>query len=291
MKTIAVTGTSGFVGKRLVDYDKYKYGIRSLSLREKKPADLDLHNIDAIIHLAGKAHDMRKTDDRIYFDVNYELTRELADTAKKNGVRQFIYISSTKVYGDDIHEVLDEASPCHPTDAYGASKLKAEQYLQSVQTESFKVAIIRPPLVYGPGVKGNMIRLLQLAAKNIPLPLAKTNNARSMVFVDNLVELINKIIDREAAGIFIAGDKEPLSTTDLISQMRKSMGNKKKLINIPVGLRKLIRHVKPSLYTRLFGSFEVDTANTNVRLQFVPPYSTEEGVSQMVNWFISLKNK
>jgi len=287
MKVIAISGATGFVGKRMIVFNDKKFEQKTLSLRNAKVESIHLTGIDAVIHLAGKAHQMEPIADSIYFDINYELTKQLADKAKESGVKQFVYISSVKVYGDEIQGVLNELSACAPTDAYGASKLQAEKYLQSIETKDFKIAIIRPPLVYGPEVKGNMIRLLQLANKKWPLPMGRINNARSMVFVDNLIELINTIIDKEASGVFIAGDPEPLSTSELIGLIRKNLGNKSGLIGIPGAIRKLIKRAKPALYTRLFGSFVVDNSITNAKLHFVPPYSTEQGIKQMVDWFKS----
>lgn len=285
MKKIIVTGSSGFVGKRFLEYNNNKFQLETLNLRDGKIDQADLNGADAVLHLAGKAHQMEPIADEIYFEVNYKLTKQLADKAKKNGVQLFVYASSVKVYGDEVSDVLDESSKCTPTDPYGASKLKAEQYLQSIETDAFKVAIVRPPLVYGPDVKGNMIRLLELAAKPVPLPFGKINNARSMVFVDNLVELMNAIIEKKARGIFIAGDITPVSTTYLLTQMRASLRNKKKLISIPTWLRAMIKRLRPSMYIRLFGSFVVNNNNTNQRLGFVPPYSTEYGIAEMVEWF------
>ncbi len=285
MQKVAVTGITGFVGKRFAAYNQKKFDIVPLSLRETAVEQLDLQDITTVVHLAGKAHQMQPIDDKVYYDVNYELTRQLAEKAKLQGVGQFVYVSSTKVYGDNVKETLNEQSPCLPTDAYGASKLKAEQFLQSAGTGSFKIAIVRPPLVYGPGVKGNMIRLLQLAGKNYTLPFGKSRNARSMVFADNLVELINTIITREAEGVFIAGDREPVATDALILLIRKYLGNRKGLVSIPGPFRALLRKLKPGLYTRLFGSFVVDNGNTNRKLGFVPPYTTEYGIEQMVKWY------
>jgi len=285
MKTIAVTGATGFVGKRLMLYNIEKFQLKPINLRNAPVSGINLQGMDVVLHLAGKAHQMAPIDDKVYFDVNYELTKQLADKARADGVKQFIYISSTKVYGDDIQEMLSETSPCMPTDAYGSSKLKAEQYLQSLQSDVFKVAIIRPPVVYGPGVKGNMIRLLQLASKKIPLPFARIDNARSMVFIDNLVELINAVIDKEATGIFIAGDDFPISTSSLLLLIKASLGNTSRLISVPVFARTIIKRLKPALYIRLFGSFVVSNADTNKRLHFKPPYSTAFGVEQMVKWF------
>ncbi|MEO5891090.1 MAG: NAD-dependent epimerase/dehydratase family protein [Ferruginibacter sp.] len=290
MKKTAITGATGFVGKRLVKYNQHIFEQQILDLRNNKVGNIDLHEIDAVIHLAGKAHEMNLIPDNVYFDVNYELTRQLADKAKAQGVLQFVYISSVKVYGNEVPEILDEQSACIPTDAYGSSKLKAEQYLQSIQTDTFQVAIVRPPLVYGPGVKGNMIRLMQLADKNIPLPFGNIKNARSMVFVDNLIALINKIVEQKAAGVFIAGDAAPISTSQLLWYIKSGLGRKPHLLSVPLIVRKVLMKVRPALYLRLFGSFVVDNRITNDKLDFIPPYSTQFGIEQMAKWFkISIK--
>jgi UDP-glucose 4-epimerase len=288
---VAVTGSTGFVGKRYLQVPASNCSKMPLNLRATRVEDIDLRGTDVIVHLAGKAHDMQGAPDEEYFSVNFDLTRALADRAKSSGVMQFIYISSTKVYGDEISATLDEHSACLPTDAYGKSKLAAEHYLQSISSPDFKVAIVRPPLVYGPEVKGNMIRLLELASKNIPLPLGKTNNARSMVFLDNLVALIDKIIGEEASGLFIAGDERPLSTDELVTAIRSNLGNTSGLVSIPVFMRPLIRKIKPALYTRLFGSFVVDNKGSNQRLNFTPPFSSEEGISVMTRWYLTWKNR
>src|SRR4051812_25526198 len=159
---IVITGASGFVGKRFMEYNKGRYELIALSLRAGIPANIDLMQTATILHLAGKAHEMKAVDDKLYFEINFELTRKLADEAKRQGVRQFIYISSVKVYGNMPDAFVDETTTCEPDDAYGKSKFAAEEYLRSIEDAHFRVAIIRPPLVYGPGVKGNMMRFLAL---------------------------------------------------------------------------------------------------------------------------------
>ncbi len=284
---IGVTGSTGFVGKRYMltpvpGYEKY-----SLDLRSTAATDFDLRDTTAIVHLAGKAHEMKPVPDSDYFSVNFSLTKSLADHAKLSGVRQFIYISSTKVYGDEVHSVLNEHSPCTPTDAYGKSKYQAEQYLLSISSDDFKVAIVRPPLVYGPEVKGNMIKLLQLADRKIPLPLGNTNNARSMVFIDNLIALIDKLMVEAKTGVFIGGDPSTLTTDELVRTIRKYLGNSAGLISIPFAVRPLIKMIRPALYIRLFGSFVVDNSETNERLNFVPPFSSDHGIGVMTKWYLS----
>jgi nucleoside-diphosphate-sugar epimerase len=288
---IAVTGASGFVGRRFIEYNKDRYDIVALSLREKKIIDLDLSGVDAIVHLAGKAHQMQPVPDEVYYEVNYGLTKELAEKAKAQNIPHFIYISSTKVYGELMTEKLDEKSPCNPVDAYGKSKYQSEELLRFMSTELFKVAVVRPPLVYGPEVKGNMLRLLELAAKNYPLPFGNSRNLRSMVYIDNLLELINNIIARQATGTFIAGDSQPMPTDQLISVIRKNMGKKEDLVTIPSLFRGLLKIVRPAMHSRLFGSFVVDNSSTNKTLGFVPPFSSEQGISEMVKWYLTAENR
>src|SRR5687768_10263888 len=118
---IVVTGSSGFVGKRFLEYNKDKFEMMPISLRERKVRDIDLAGTDAIVHLAGKAHEIQPIPDQVYYDVNYTLTKELAEKAKQQGVPHFIYISTTKVYGDEVNETVNEKSLCNPNDAYGKS--------------------------------------------------------------------------------------------------------------------------------------------------------------------------
>ena len=283
---ILVTGASGFIGKRFVAFNSDRFEVVPVSLRLTAVEDLRLHGVHTIVHLAGKAHEMKPVADQVYYDVNYTLTKKLAEEARHQGVPHFVYASSVKVYGDESAAVLSEKSVCTPTDAYGKSKLQAEEMLLSMSAVSFKVAVVRPPLVYGPEVKGNMIRLLQLAGKSMPLPFGNITNRRSLVYLDNLVELINIIIMQQAAGIFIAGDEQPVSTEFLIRAIRKSLGRPENMISVPFLARKLLQKVKPDLYTRLYGSFIIDNASTNQRLGFHPPVPTAAGIQQMVQWYM-----
>ncbi len=281
---VLLTGASGFIGSRFVTYNKDKFEIQTLSLQKTKVEDIDWEGVEVVIHMAGKAHQMTPIDDQIYFEVNSRLTEKLATAAKAKGVQQFVYLSSVKVYNDQQNN-LKETTPCAPTDAYGASKLEAEQLLTAMNNDQFRVAIIRPPLVYGPGVKGNLIRLLELANKAWPLPFKSIQNNRTMVFLDNLIELINQTIDKKASGIFLAGDKEAISTEKLVSLIRKYMNKPRNLFTIPKPGLWFLGRLKPGLVKRLFHSFTIDTSNTNQRLGFVPPYSTEHGIEQMVEWY------
>lgn len=281
-KKILVTGANGFIGKRFIEYNKERFEIITLSVRDESYKTFDYTVFDSIVHLAGKAHDMDCKDDSEYFKINVDITKALATKAKTDGVKHFVYISSVKVYGNEDRGLITEKSDCTPEDAYGKSKLEAEQIVKTLQDENFKVAIVRPPMVYGKGVKGNMDKLIHLCNKNYPLPFGNIGNLRTMVFVDNLVELLNTIIDQQAQGIFIPGDKKPISTDALIVMIHKALGKEPKLISIPKFLRSIIKTLKPALHKRLFGSFVIDTKNTNATLNFVPPFSTEFGIESMV---------
>lgn len=289
-KTILLTGASGFVGQRYITYNQDRYSIKSISLRSVKVADINFNQIDAVLHLAGKAHQMQKIDPQIYFDVNYGLTKQLADAAKAAGVTHFVFTSTIKVFGEYQKGVLSENSPCEPVnDPYGESKLKAEKYLQSIANDQFKVAIVRPPLIYGPAVKGNLIRFLHLGNSPWYLPFARIENRRTMVFIDNLIELFNRIIDTQGEGVFLAGDREPMSTTTLITEIRKGLGKSPKLFAMPTFLIQLLKALKPQLAIRLYGSLEMNTSSTNKRLNFEPPYTISEGIKVMVDDFLAKK--
>jgi nucleoside-diphosphate-sugar epimerase len=283
MLNIIVTGASGFVGKRFLEYNKNNFEILSVSLRNNEWQQQSFAGYDAVVYLAGKAHEMQKIDDQIYFDINYNLTKSFFEKIKEQGVKHFIYISSTKVYGDGEYDYLNEISSCNPTDAYGKSKLQAEQYL--LQQKNITVSIVRPPLIYGAGVKGNMFKIMHLCNGNKPLPFGNINNKRSLVFVDNLIALINTIINQKKPGIFIAGDASAASTTSLVTTIKNALGKKSNLFAIPVFLRSVIKKIKPALYIRLFGSFYVDNKTTNEILHFTPPFTMQQGIQQMVNDF------
>lgn len=286
MNKILLTGSSGFVGQRFVEYNSTKYILEKVSLQKVRVNNINFENVFSIVHLAGKAHQMEGIDSQVYFDVNYLLTKELADAAKVAKVPHFVFMSTIKAYGEVEGRIINLQSSSKPfNDPYGESKLKAEKYLESIENEKFKVAIIRTPLVYGPRVKGNLIRLLELSDRNWPLPFGEINNRRTMVYVDNLIELVNKIIDKRAQGLFLAGDRSPVSTTKLISEIRKNLSQKSNLFELPKIFRQVFSMVKPELSKRLFGSLEIDTKFTFKKLDFIPPFSIEEGISEMTQWY------
>ena len=278
-----VTGSSGFLGSHVVPYLERLHTVKTVSLKGNSIELIDLKQIDVIVHLSGLAHQMTQIDPQLYFDVNTLQTLALAKKAKKSGVKQFIFISTVKVYGDNVGEFFDENSDCIPTDPYGQSKLDAELGLQEVENDDFKVAVIRPPLIYGKGVKGNLDRIMKLCLKLPVLPFGEIHNKRSMVYAGNISALIAKIIECSCKGIFIAGDIKPHSTTALVDEIIKTLKLKTYNFKLPIPFRKLLNGLKPDIYSRLFRNFVIDNSKTNKELNFSPPYSFEEGIENMVS--------
>ena len=218
-------------------------------------------------------------------NVNVDGTCALARQAAEAGVRRFIFISSIKVNGESTSLGLPyraEDTPA-PLDFYGISKFEAEQCLSKVAAETgMEVVIIRPPLVYGPRVKGNFAGMIKLVEKRIPLPLGAIHNKRSIVGIDNLVDLIIRCIDHPAAAnqVFLAGDGEDLSTTELLRAVGKAMGKPARLIPVPAGLLQFGATLlgKKAMAQRLLGSLQVDISKTCELLDWKPPYTVEEGL-------------
>ena len=280
---ILITGASGFIGQYALQPLAKVAEVGVISLRDKDVSAIQFDGIDTILHLAGKAHQMEAIDPDEYFKVNHRLTLSFAKAAKAKGVSHFIFVSTVKVYGDHTSEIFNETSTCRPTDPYGESKRLAEKELLTLAEETFVVSIIRPPLVYGPKVKGNLKRLSGLIKKLPILPFGGIQNERSMVFVGNLVALIIKIIETKERGIFIAGDQSRKSTSDLVQTMMEQMEINKSNISLPRSFVLLIKMLKPQLYSRLFESYIIENQHTNKRLNFKPPFSFEEGIKCMVN--------
>jgi UDP-glucose 4-epimerase len=252
-KTIMVTGASGFIGKNFIEKYEKEYNIISVSLKNNEPKDLDYTGVDAILHLAALVHQMEGAPKEKYYEVNTELTSKLATKAKKSGVRHFIFYSTVAVYG--THGSLKEKltltlnSPTVPKDDYGKSKLLAEEYLKEIETEDFKVTIIRPPMVYGKNCPGNMKKLEKLIKIFPILPFNYEENKRSIVHVDKLLEMTNDKIKNEERGIFIPKDEKDKTIKEIV----ESFGRKRILIKFPQIIFRKLAKIKPRLMESLFG--------------------------------------
>ena len=289
-KELVVTGSSGFIGQTLVPFLEDKYVVNRLSLRDYQKRNINLENVQAVIYLTGVAHKMEEIDSDIYFDVNRDLTLEFAEHVKNSGVPLFVYLSSTKVYKED-KTIFNEHSHSSPDEPYGQSKLAAEIGLQKMQSDAFKIAIIRAPLVYGAKVKGNLSRLMAVIFKWRIVPLGGIKNKRSMVYVRNLVALIEHVVVNKNSGIILAGDQKLHSTSELVQNIAKGLNSPTKIVALPRLVRLLIRTIKPSLGKRLFNSLVFDNEGTNQRINFRPPYTFEEGIKEMAQDYLLNQDK
>lgn len=314
MKKILLTGSSGFIGSELLKQLNYKnYFIHTIS-RSKKSQQIKnglinfeinkidsntnwqkpLDEIDCIIHCAGLAVDTNKIDTETYKKVNVDGTYNLAKQAVQKGVKRFIFLSSIKVNGDktDKASFFYHSDKPNPKDIYAISKWEAEQKLITLSEQTgIEIVIIRSPIVYGKGVKGNFFRLLGLVDKSYPLPFASINNLRSFIALENLVDLIILCIEHpKAAGeILLVSDDSDISTPDLMRKLAKNMKKSSLLFRVPLSLIKFIGKVfcKSSEVDRLLSSLRIDCSYTKLILDWKPPLDLDKGLSSTVNWYLN----
>lgn len=281
MKELLITGSSGFIGNYFINKYKNKYNIKTFSFLKDDINSLDCNGIAIVFHLSALVHQMGGASASEYKRVNVTQTLNIAQKAKESGIKQFVFMSTVKVYGEETTRKYTENSICSPKDEYGKSKFTAELELRKLEDENFKVSIIRTPIVYGYGVKANIKSLVNLTNKVPVLPFGKIENKRSMVYIGNLCHLVDKVIKQQKSGIFLASDDEPLSTTRLIELIAKNLDKKICLIKIPF-FESLLKLLKPSFYKRLYGSLEIDNTITKEKLNLKNPYSVEEGIKYMI---------
>jgi UDP-glucose 4-epimerase len=278
---LLITGGSGFLGTYFINKYTQSYNIESFSFLKNDFQTLNLTNVDTVLHLSALVHQMGGATQKEYDMVNVTQTLDLANKAKENRVKQFIFMSTVKVYGEETLTKYTEETICNPQDAYGKSKLEAERELLKLEDNNFKVSIIRTPIVYGKDVKANIKNLISLVEKSPILPFGKIDNKRSMVYIGNLCHLIDEIIKQNKAGVFLASDNKPLSTTKLIQLIAESLEKKVYLIKIPF-FEYLLKVLKPSFHKRLYGSLELDNLLTKQKLNLKNPYTVEEGIKLMI---------
>ena len=279
---LLITGSNGFIGNYFINKYKDKYDIKTFSFLNDDINSLDCQGVDVVFHLSALVHQMGGATKEEYEKVNVTQTLELAKSAKESRVKQFVFMSTVKVYGEESINKYTENTVCHPEDEYGKSKLKAENELLKLEDDNFKVSIVRTPIVYGYGVKANIKNLVNLVKKVPVLPFGKIKNNRSMVYIANLCHLVDQVITQKQSGVFLASDDEALSTTKLIELIAKNLDKKVYLVKIPF-FESLLKLVKPSFHKRLYESLEVDNSITKEKLGLVNPYSTEDGIALMLN--------
>jgi nucleoside-diphosphate-sugar epimerase len=254
--------------------------------------------VDIVVHLAARVHVMREDASdplEAFREVNYLGTERLAEQAAEQGIKRFVYVSSIKVNGErtEGRPFTADDTPA-PTDPYALSKFEAEQRLHEIgRSRGMEVVVIRPPLVYGPGVKGNFVRLMSWIDKGIPLPLDSVSNARSMISVDNLTDFLLRCLDHpKAAGqTFLVSDGAEWSTPELIRTIARHMGVKVRLFPLPIAVLDLLGRLtgSTSAVRRLCDSLEVDISKARVLLEWEPVQSPDAAIGETAKWYIRQK--
>ncbi|MXQ48396.1 NAD-dependent epimerase/dehydratase family protein [Streptococcus pneumoniae] len=253
MKKVLITGANSYIGtsfEKWLEQSENDYHVDTLDMIDPKWREFDFSRYDSIFHVAAIVHkNERKMDPTLYDKVNRDLPMDLASIAKKAGVKQFIFLSSMSVYGN-THEVITKETVEAPSTYYGKSKLAAEEALKTLQSETFNLLIIRPPMVYGPEATGNYTRLSKLS-KITPL-FPKVDNKRSMVYIDILLEFVRQSIDNNLSGIHFPQNQNFVTTSELVKTIREVNGKNTILTSLFNPLINLLIKIGP--ISKLFGN-------------------------------------
>lgn len=304
MKKVLISGISGFVGQNLLQYLTGKgYTVHGLSRNQDTKSTFSYHELPdfnlyhAIIHCAGKAHDLKnvsKPGD--YFEINTYLTQTLFDKFSASTCKKFIYLSSVKAVADSVEGILTEETIPNPKTVYGQSKLKAEKYIRSKQQPGQQVYILRPCMIHGKGNKGNLNALYKFVAKGIPYPLGDFSNKRSFLSIDNLSFIVSELLESNTpSNTFNVADDEALSTIELIKLIARVSGNKPRIWNIPKSLVILAAKAGDFLHLplnsgklqKLTESYIVSNKKIKTQLNCNLPLSAHEGLNKTIVAFNS----
>jgi len=308
---VLVTGATGFVGRALVPmltqagHDvtiTVRYGpsadhlknVRIKNIGEIGP-DTDwqeaLSNIDAVLHLAGRAHVMNESGSdplAAYRRINRDGTKRLAEASADAGVKRLVFLSSIKVNGERTSDrPYSESDAPQPEDAYGQSKWEGEQALR--ETPGLETVVVRTPLVYGPHVKGNLRSLLNICTKAVPLPLGGLQNRRSLIYVGNLADTLIRCVEHPeaAGGLYLVRDGDDVSTTALINSTAGALGKRARLFPVPALLLRAGGALagKTGMVSRLIESLEVDDSAIRRDLDWTPPFTMVQGLNETAIWY------
>ncbi|HFF3082762.1 TPA: NAD-dependent epimerase/dehydratase family protein [Legionella pneumophila] len=312
MAKILITGATGFIGRSLVPAllsEGHDVRCAVLQLDSTLQAEqivinnLEVHtdwtdalrNVEIVIHLAARVHIMKEyatssLDE--YCKINSIATKNFVEQAAQNNVKRFIFLSTIKVHGEFSQNNLPFSEDCRtqPEDPYAKSKLYAEQFIQEIcQNARMEFVILRPPLVYGPYVKANFLRILQLVDKKWPLPFGSIYNKRTFIYIDNLVSAISAVVSEPSAAnqVYLVADDCSWSLTQLVQTLSRKMNTKLFLIPIPVQILIFLFKLRglKNINTRLFSSLEVSNEKIKSQLGWTPPVSSIDGLEKTVKWY------
>ena len=314
MTRILVTGAAGFVGHALCrDLAAGGAEVRGVvrgngdiggGVETQKIGDLFeesesrgfLDGFDCVVHTAARVHQISKSgegDLDAYLRDNTEITRRLAEAAARSGVKRFVFLSSVKANGEESVIPYSETIPPAPQDAYGISKWRAEQALAEIAASTgLEPVILRPPLIYGPGVRANFLSLLRIADSGIPLPLGGLDrNARSLLYLGNLISAIRCAVDHpNAAGrTYVTRDGDDASTAMLVRKLRKALRRPARLLPVPAGLIGAAARLagRGAIMRRIDGSLTVDDAAIRRELDWRPPFTLDQGLAATASWYLA----
>ena len=271
---ILITGAGSYIGEKAKTYltEKYGYQIDTIPTRNYEPKKEDFMGYDVVYNVAGIAH-IKETDEnrQLYYVVNRDLVVKIAECAKAAGVKQFIMLSTMSVYGKTIGHITKQTKE-DPQNTYGKSKLEADHLISKLVDENFKVAILRPPMIYGKGCKGNYQSLRKFALKSPIFP--NYTNKRSMLFVDNLSEFVHQVITNQMEGIFFPQNKEYVNTKEMVEEIAKIHGKKiwfTKIFNL------FIKNIQKGIVSKVFGDL------TYEQVVLVDCYNFQETIEKTEN--------
>lgn len=283
MKRVLITGANSYIGTSFENWVKENnrdFIVDTVDMIGEVWKEKDFGGYDAVFHVAGIVHQKKNAvPDETYYKVNCDLVIDVAKKAKDAGVRQFVFLSTMSVYGI-LTGYIDEKTVEHPTNAYGMSKLKAEKELKQMASEQFLVAIVRPPMIYGKGCKGNFVSLRKLAIKCPIFP--QVDNKRSMLYIENLNLFVGQVIEQEKSGLFLPQDAQWVSTWDMVRLIRKENG--KKLLGIKV-FNPIIRMLqkKIAIFQKVWGSLCYARELSLIEGMNYQKYSLEEAIQEIEN--------
>lgn len=270
MKKILITGANSYIGtsfEKWVDQWPDRYSVDTVDTKDGSWREKDFSQYDVVFHVAGIAHvssDPKMED--LYYKVNRDLTIEAAEKAKAEGVKQFIFMSSIIVYGDSSSNkrVITRETIPTPSNFYGNSKLQAEQGITPLESDAFKIVILRPPMIYGRGSKGNYPKLAKIAAKLPMFP--DIDNERSMLHIDNLCEFIKVMIDNEESGLFFPQNKEYVKTSEMVRLIAEVHGKRVKLTKVFNPVIKMMFGV--DVVDKVFGNLIYEQSMSRYRVNY-----------------------